>query len=136
MENRMPKLPACLAALSAALLLALPGGCALLGGSDAAHKVGENTRVPGLDEAVQAKDMALEAAILMTWKSDVELLQEQLAVEEVRAGKVRITGIVSRKELKERAEAMARDQDGVVDVLSTITVDETLKDKRLNLDEM
>jgi osmotically-inducible protein OsmY len=122
-----------LASLAACAALS---SCPLVGGSDASHKISEAAKVPGLDEAVLAKDRALEAAILMSWKSDVELMQEQLAVEEVRAGKVRITGIVSRPELKERAENTANAQEGVVDVLSTITVDETLKDKRLNLDEM
>lgn len=103
---------------------------------DSQKKVQEAVKVPGLEESVKAKDLALEAAIVMSWKSDVELQQEQLAVEEVRAGKVRITGIVSREKLKERAEAIAKNQEGVVDVISTITVDETLKDKRLSLDDM
>jgi len=83
-----------------------------------------------------AKDRAIKAAILMSWNSDPELMQEQLAVEDVRAGKVRITGIVSREKLKERAEGIANSIDGVVDVISTITIDESLKENRLNLDEM
>jgi len=91
--------------------------------------------VPGLAEAVKAKDEALKAAILMSWKSDPELIQEQLAVTDVHAGKVTITGIVSRDELKERAESIAKNQEGVNDVLSTITVDKSLKDKRLTVDE-
>lgn len=103
---------------------------------EAEKKVQEAVKVPGLDEAILAKDRALEAAILMRWKADVELQQEQLAVEEVRAGKVRITGIVSRPELKTRAEDIARNQEGVADVVSTITVDETLKEKRLSLEDM
>lgn len=52
------------------------------------------------------------------------------------AGKVRITGIVSRTELKDRAESIAKNQEGVIDVVSTITVDEKLKDKRINMDDM
>jgi osmotically-inducible protein OsmY len=123
--------------LTAAALL---GGLTLLAGCplspDSEKRIQEQTKVPGLDQAVQAKDMAIKAAIEMSWKSDVELMQEQLAVEEVHAGKVRITGIVSRPELKDRAEEIARTMEGVVDMVSTITVDENLKDKRLNLDTM
>ena len=111
---------------TAALLFGCPS-------PDSQKKVQEAAKVPGLEEAVIAKDRSLQAAIEMSWKADVELLQEQLAVEEVHAGKVRI---VSREKLKERAEAIARDQEGVVDVISTITVDESLKDKRISLDDM
>jgi osmotically-inducible protein OsmY len=101
---------------------------------DAEKKVMEQAAVPGLEEGLKAKDMAIKAAIQISWKSDVELIQEQLAVEEVHHGKVRITGIVSRPELKERAERIAKSQEGVSDVSSTITVDEKLKDKRISLD--
>jgi osmotically-inducible protein OsmY len=122
------------------LLAALAACLGLLAGCpdnpDADKAVAAKAEVPGLDEAVLAKDKALKAAIEVSWAADVELLQEQLAVEDVRAGKVRITGIVSRPELKERAENVAKNQEGVVDVVSTITVDESLKDKRINVDEM
>jgi hypothetical protein len=121
-------------------LMVLAGTAALLAGCpnnpDADKKITEAAKVPGLDEAVLAKDRALQAAIEMSWAADVELLQEQLAVEEVRAGKVRITGIVSRPELKDRAESIAKNQEGVIDVVSTIIVDEKLKEKRINMDEM
>lgn len=120
------------AALLAAGLLML-AGCPDSPAAD--KKIQEATKVPGLDEAVLAKDRTIKAAIELVWKSDVELIQEQLAVEEVHAGKVRITGIVSRPELKERAEQIARGTEGVVDVVSTITVDEKLKDKRINPDD-
>lgn len=119
-------------ALGALLLL---NACPLMS-PDTQKRISENAKVPGLDEAVLAKDKAIKAAIQMSWASDVELMQEQLAVEDVRAGKVRITGIVSRPELKDRAEQIAKDMEGVVDVVSTITVDESLKDKRLSLDNM
>ncbi len=102
---------------------------------DADKAVQEAVKVPGLDEAVLARDLALEIAIVASWRSDVELTQEQLAVEEVRAGKVRITGIVSREKLKTRAEAIAKGQKGVTDVISTITVDESLQENRINLDD-
>jgi hypothetical protein len=122
------------------LVLALAIGAALLTGcptSPAAEKkVQEAVKVPGLDEAVLAKDRALKAAIQLSWSADPELAQEQLAVEDVRAGKVRITGIVSRPELKQRAEDIVKNQEGVGDVVSTITVDEKLKDKRISLDDM
>lgn len=103
---------------------------------DADQAIKEAAEVPGLDEAVIAKDRAIKSAIELSWAADVELMQEQLAVEEVRAGKVRITGIVSREKLKERAESIAENQEGVSDVVSTITVDTSLQDKRLNLDEI
>lgn len=119
-------------------LLALPGLLSLNGcpTPDASKKVQEQVKVPGLEEAVLAKDRTIKAAIQMSWASDPELAQEQLAVEDVRAGKVRITGIVSREELKERAESIAKNMEGVADMVSTITVDTSLKDKRINMDDM
>ncbi len=124
----MRKLFLLFAVLSAVLL----GGCP---NPDADKAVQEAVKVPGLEEAVKAKDLALKAAIEMSWASDVELLQEQLAVEEVRGGKVRITGIVSREKLKTRAEAIAKGQKGVTDVVSNIKVDESLQENRINLDD-
>lgn len=118
--------------LSSGAVLAL-SGCP---DPDAEQEIQAQVQVPGLEEAVIAKDRAIKASIEASWAADLELLQEQLAVEEVRAGKVRITGIVSRPELKERAEAIARNYEGVSDVVSTITVDESLKDSRINLDEI
>lgn len=122
--------------LIAALLLsatALLAGCPDV---DVDKKVQETVKVPGLDEAVLARDKAIAAAIKMSWASDVELMQEQLAVEDVHAGRVRITGIVSRDELKERAETIAGEMEGVNGMVSTITVDPSLVDKRLNLNEI
>ncbi|MCC7477476.1 BON domain-containing protein [bacterium] len=119
--------------LSLLALAALLGGCP--DSPEADKKVQEMAKVPGLDEAVLAKDRAIGITILASWESDVELVQEQLAVEEVHAGKVRITGIVSRPELKERAERIAKGTEGVLDVVSTITVDEKLKEKRINMDD-
>ena len=104
--------------------------------TDTGKKVQEAVKVPGLEEAITAKDRAIKTTIIASWRSDPELMQEQLAVEDVRAGKVRITGIVSRPELKERAEKIAKEMEGVVDVVSTITVDESLKEKRIDLDEL
>jgi hypothetical protein len=120
-------------------VIAICAGAALTScplGPEREKRIQGEVRVPGLEESLQAKDMALKAAILISWKADPELAQEQLAVEDVHAGKVRITGIVSRPELKDRAERIARNQEGVEDVVSTITVDEKLKEKRINLDEM
>ena len=120
----------------AVLCLAIPflTGCPT--DPDTEKEIQEAVAVPGLDQAIVAKDRAIEAAIVMSWASDVELVQEQLAVEEVHAGKVRITGIVSRQVLKERAEKVAEAQKGVADVVSTITVDESLRENRINLEEM
>src|SRR3954465_16070997 len=110
----------CLLALAAA-------GCP--GNPDTDKKIEGAVKVPGLDEAIKAKDLALKAAIQMSWSGDPELVQEQLAITDVHAGNVTITGIVSRQELKERAEGIAKNQEGVHEVLSTITVDTSLKDK-------
>lgn len=121
------------------LTLLLPSLAVLLCGCpnpDVSKKIEQKVQVPGLEEGILAKDKAIAAAIRISWSSDPELAQEQLAVEDVRAGKVRITGIVSRPELKDRAEAIARNMEGVVDIVSTITVDASLKDKRINMDEM
>ena len=103
---------------------------------DADKSIQEAVKIPGLAEAVKAKDLALKVAIVASWMADVELTQEQLAVEKVRAGKIYITGIVSREKLKKRAEEIAKNQKGVVDVISTITVDESLQGSRFNLDEI
>lgn len=127
------RINALLILLTVSVGLLLFSGCPSV---DTSKKVQEQVKVPGLDEAVLAKDRALGAAIKLSWSADPELAQEQLAVEDVRAGKVRITGIVSRPELKDRAEAIAKNQEGVIDVMSTITVDEKLKDKRINMDDM
>jgi osmotically-inducible protein OsmY len=102
---------------------------------DSEKKIQEKVAVPGMAENLKAIDMAIGAAIKLSWSSDPELIQEQLAVEDVHNGKVTITGIVSRPELKERAEKIAKSQEHVFEVLSTITVDEKLRDKRINLDE-
>ena len=123
----------------AGLVLGLAVLCPLVSscpGPDAEKEVQEAVQVPGLDQAVVAKDRAIKTAIIASWTADLELTQEQLAVEEVRAGKVRITGIVSREELKERAEKIAQEQEGVSDVVSTIKVDESLQENRINLDEL
>lgn len=103
---------------------------------DTEKEVREAVQVPGLNEAVIAKDRAIKTAIEASWMADVELTQEQLAVEDVRAGKVRITGIVSREELKTRAEKIAENMEGVSDVVSTITVDESLQENRINLNDL
>jgi hypothetical protein len=123
-----------LLSLLAAALCALMASCPA--NPDVDKKIQSAVKVPGLDQAVKAKDMALKAAIQIGWETDPELIQEQLAITDVLAGKVTITGIVSREELKERAEAIARDQEGVNEVLSTITVDTSLKDKRIDMNEM
>ena len=123
-----------LLSLLAAALCALATGCPA--NPDVDKKVQAAVKVPGLEEAVKAKDLSLKAAIQIGWETDPELIQEQLAITDVRAGKVTITGIVSREELKERAEAIAKNQEGVNEVLSTITVDTSLQEKRLNMNEM
>ncbi|HES58667.1 MAG TPA: BON domain-containing protein [Firmicutes bacterium] len=117
--------------LAAAVLLT---GCPT--DPDTEKQIQETVEVPGLEQAVVAKDRAIKTAIVASWMADVELTQEQLAVEEVRAGKVRITGIVSRPELKDRAETIAREMEGVTEVVSTITVDESLKENRINLNDL
>lgn len=119
----------CVLMLAAVLLSGCPS-------PDADKAVQQAVKIPGLDEAVLTRDLAIEVAIVASWRADVELTQEQLAVEEVRAGKVRITGIVSREKLKTRAEAIAKNQVGVVDVISTIEVDESLKERRISLDDI
>jgi osmotically-inducible protein OsmY len=119
--------------LCALALTGCPGGGT---NPDTEKKVQEKMAVPGLAEDLKAKDEAVKAAVMMSWKMDPELAQEQLAITDVHDGKMRITGIVSRKELKDRAESIAKNQEGVVDVVSTITVDESLKSKRINLDDM
>jgi len=121
-------LAACIASL--VLITGCPGTS-----PDTEKKVQSQVQVPGLSEAVIAKDRAIKTAIEASWAADVELTQEQLAVEDVRAGKVRITGVVSRPELKERAEEIAKNMEGVVDVVSTITVNESLKENRINLND-
>jgi hypothetical protein len=120
---------ALLAAVGLVLSALSLAGCP--GGPDTDKAIQESVEVPGLDEMVLAKDRAIKSAILLSWNSDPELMQEQLAVEDVRAGKVRITGIVSRSSSRS-APSRSPAYRGVADVVSTITVDENWEN-RLNL---
>ncbi len=96
--------------------------------------VEEELSVPGLEESLIARDRAIAAAIVMSLHADVELMQNKLQVE-CHSGKVILRGKVPSEELKERAEKLARAQEGVKDVLNEIEVDESLQDSRISLDE-
>ena len=96
--------------------------------------VEEKLAVPGLEESLIARDRAIAAAIVMSLHADVELMQNKLQVE-CHSGKVILRGKVPSKKLKERAEKLARAQEGVQDVLNEIEVDESLAENRISLDE-
>jgi osmotically-inducible protein OsmY len=46
-----------------------------------------------------------------------------------------LRGKVPSQKLKERAEKLARAQEGVQDVLNEIEVDESLQERRISLDD-
>lgn len=96
--------------------------------------VEEKLSVPGLEESLIARDRAIAAAVVMSLHADVEIAQNKLKVE-CRSGKVILHGKVPSEKLKERAEKLARAQEGVQDVLNEIEVDESLADSRLSLDD-
>lgn len=82
--------------------------------------------VPGLKEALIAKDRAIEAAIITALRSDPILAQFKLGVE-VHRGRVILTGVVAREKMKEKAEELARATEGVKEVLNQIEVDQSLE---------
>jgi osmotically-inducible protein OsmY len=98
------------------------------------RKVEEELSVPGLEESLIARDRAIAAAVVMSLHADVELAQNKLEVE-CRSGKVVLRGKVPSQKLKERAEKLARAQEGVQDVLNEIEVDESLQERRISLDD-
>ena len=118
--------------LTTTLVLIPLAGCPT--NPDAEKKVQEAVKVPGLDQAILAKDKAIKATLELSYAADVELIQEQIKVKEVKAGLVTLTGVVSRQDLKERAESIAREMEGVSDIVSTIEVDETLQGNRIDFD--
>jgi len=102
---------------------------------EAQRKVAEKTEVPGLEEALIAKDRAIAAAIQISLRSDPELAQNKFEIE-VMNGKVILRGKVPTEELKMRAEKIARSTEGVKDVLNEIEVDPSLKEQRLFLEDL
>ena len=82
--------------------------------------------VPGLKEALIAKDRAIQAAIITALRADPILAQFKLKVE-VHRGRVILSGVVAREKMKEKAEELARATEGVKEVLNQIEVDESLE---------
>ncbi len=116
------------AALAAAFTLA---SCLT---AESQRAVQEKVEVPGLEQSLIAKDRAIAAAVAISLKSDVELMQNQLEVE-CRNARVILRGTVPTEELKKRAGRIAENQEGVKEVLNEIEVDPSLKDQRLSLDD-
>ena len=117
----------------AALAVLTPSSCLLTAESQRA--VQQKAEVPGMEQALIAKDRAIAAAVTMSLHMDVELAQNQLEVE-VRSARVILRGKVPSEELKKRAGELAKAQESVQEVLNEIEVDPSLKDKRLSLDDL
>jgi len=108
------------------------GSCKLTPESQRA--VTKKAEVPGFEEALIAKDRAIASSIAISWKMDPELAQNKLEVE-VMNGRAIIRGKVPTEELKKRAESIAKNTEGVKDVLNQIEVDPSLKENRISLDD-
>jgi osmotically-inducible protein OsmY len=108
------------------------GACQLT--PEGARGVQESAQLPGMEEALVVKDRAIQTAITMSIKADVELLQCKVEVKVVNA-KVVLSGKVWSDELKARAERYAKETEGVQEVLNKIEVDPKLKDKSFSLDD-
>lgn len=96
--------------------------------------VEEKVNVPGMDEALIARDRAIAAAVTIALHADPEIAQNRLSVE-CRNAKVILKGTVPTQKIKDRAEKLARAQESVRDVLNEIKVDPSLIDKRFFLDD-
>ena len=117
---------------AAALFLA---GCLQIT-PESQRAVSGQARVPGLQESLQLKDMAIKAAILESWHADVEILQNMPHLKaDVSNGKVILTGTVPDDKMRQRCEDYARATKGVTDVLNKIEIDPNLKDKQFSLDD-
>lgn len=103
--------------------------------AESQRAVEEKTQVPGMEQALIAKDRAIAAAVEISLTADVELAQNRLEVE-VRSGRVILRGKVPSEELKKRAGELAKAQESVQEVLNEIEVDPSLKDQRLSLDDL
>lgn len=115
------------------LVIVQAGACQLTPGSQEA--IEEAVKVPGLEQSLEVKDRAIRTAILVSIKSDVELLQNNIEVE-VNNAKVILTGTVPTEEMKARAESYAKQTEGVLDVLNKIEVDPSLAEQQFSLDEI
>jgi osmotically-inducible protein OsmY len=120
-----------LVALAVAAVM-LPAACKLT--TESQRTVEEKVAVPGMQEALKARDMAIAAAVSVSLSADPEIAQNKLTVE-CRDAKVILKGVVPSQELKDRAEKLARAQEDVRDVLNEITVDTSLADQRFSLDD-
>jgi len=115
------------------LVIVQAGACQLTPGGQEA--IEEAVKVPGLEQSLEVKDRAIRTAILVSIKSDVELLQNNIEVE-VNNAKVILTGTVPTEEMKARAESYAKQTEGVLDVLNKIEVDPSLAEQQFSLDEI
>ena len=112
--------------------LLFPSSCKLT--PERQRAVTKKAEVPGFEEALIAKDRAIASSIAISWKMDPELAQNKLEVE-VMNGRAIIRGKVPTEELKKKAETIARNTEGVKDVLNEIEVDPSLKENRILLDD-
>ncbi|OPX23006.1 MAG: hypothetical protein B1H03_02940 [Planctomycetales bacterium 4484_113] len=131
MEMRMKNV--CIIGVVSLLLpLLIASGCKM--NPESQRAVTKKVQVPGMAESLKARDMAIAAAIQVSFASDVELAQNKLEIE-VKRCHVILRGKVPTDELKKRAEQYAKDTENVIDVVNEIEVDPSLKERRFSLDE-
>jgi hypothetical protein len=118
-------------ALALAVIL-LPAACKLT--PESQRTVKEKVTVPGLEESLKARDMAIAAAVEIALHADPEIAQNELTIE-CRNAKVILQGTVPTQKIKDRAEKIARAQESVKDVLNELKVDPSLVDKRFFVDD-
>ena len=121
------------------LLLLMLALCAALSACpkltpESQRTVEEKVAVPGMEEALIARDRAIATAVTVALHADPEIAQNEITVE-CRSAKVVLKGTVPTKEIKDRAEKLARAQEDVKDVLNELKVDPSLVDKRFFLDD-
>ncbi len=116
-----------------ALAVALaPTACKLT--PESQRTVEEKVTVPGMEEALIARDRAIATAVTVALHADPEIAQNKLTVE-CRNAKVILKGVVPTQKIKDRAEKLARAQESVKDVLNELKVDPSLVDKRFFLED-
>jgi hypothetical protein len=100
------------------------------------EQIRENTRVPGLDESVQARDMALESAVQQNIETDLILrwyAQTYGITVEVSHAVATVQMKVKTEEQRDTALQLARTDSRITDVVDNIEIDPNLDDPPFEL---
>jgi len=100
------------------------------------EKIRENTRVPGLQEGVQAKDRAIQSVVQTNIESDLELrwyAQTYGITVEVSHTVATVHMKVRTEEMRDRALELAKTTKDVSEVVDNIVVDPSLDEAPFEL---